>query len=69
MILALLAYIVLKKNAFPHAVWQLFKYTSNHSSPELRLGEKKKDTAITTPPRTPRISGLKSQVLRPTFLG
>ena len=44
MILALLAYIVFKKNAFPHAVWQLFKYASNHSSPELGSGEKR-DTA------------------------
>ena len=30
-----------QKNAFPPAVWQLFKYASNHSSPELGFGEKK----------------------------
>ena len=36
-----------QKNAFPPAVWQLFKYASNHSSPELGSGEKR-DTGITT---------------------
>ena len=30
--------------------------------------QKNKKVALVTPPRTPRISGLKSQILKPTFL-
>ena len=58
-----------------HRMWQCFFLADsgkllffNYVSKYLRLSFYLIDTTQLTPPRTPRISGLKSQILKPTFL-